>query len=55
MTFHNLRAFGDPRAISHSETFDARLRDTMSRDPAARNHGLMAWASAPRRAHRPFA
>jgi aromatic ring-opening dioxygenase catalytic subunit (LigB family) len=47
MTFHNLRAFGDPRAVAHSEAFDGWLRDVMSRAPEDRNRGLTEWAAAP--------
>lgn len=53
MTFHNLRAFGDPRAIPTAETFDTWLRTTMSQSAAARDAALVAWAQAPaaRQAH----
>lgn len=47
MTFHNLRAFGDPRAQSASEAFDAWLRDTMALDQPERDNLLMRWATAP--------
>jgi aromatic ring-opening dioxygenase catalytic subunit (LigB family) len=47
MTFHNLRAFGDPRAAASSETFDEWLRAVMARDPADRARGLAEWSSAP--------
>jgi aromatic ring-opening dioxygenase catalytic subunit (LigB family) len=47
MTFHNLRIFRDPRSAPIAETFDAWLRDTMARDPAARAEGLTRWAAAP--------
>ena len=47
MTFHNLRAFGDPRALEFAEQFDAWLRGVMSREPADRERGLIAWAQAP--------
>ena len=40
MTFHNLRAFRDPRAVPVAEAFDAWLRDTMSLEAAARNRRL---------------
>ena len=53
MTFHNLRAFWDPRANEVSEQFDAWLRDTMSRDSAERDERLAHWQHAPaaRQAH----
>jgi aromatic ring-opening dioxygenase catalytic subunit (LigB family) len=47
MTFHNLRAFRDPRAVPVAETFDAWLHETMTLDPESRNERLTQWASAP--------
>jgi aromatic ring-opening dioxygenase catalytic subunit (LigB family) len=47
MTFHNLRAFRDPRAAPVSEAFDAWLRDTLVLEAAERNARLAQWASAP--------
>jgi aromatic ring-opening dioxygenase catalytic subunit (LigB family) len=47
MSYHNMGGFGDPRALSVSETFDAWLRDTTARDPRDRDARLTAWASAP--------
>ena len=47
MTFHNLRAFRDPRAAPVAETFDGWLRETMTLDPGARNERLAHWDSAP--------
>jgi aromatic ring-opening dioxygenase catalytic subunit (LigB family) len=47
MTFHNLRAFGDPRAGACSDAFDEWLRAVMQRAPAARERGLTEWLSAP--------
>ena len=47
MTFHNLRAFGDPRAVTSSETFDEWLREVMQREPADRARGLTEWSNAP--------
>ncbi|HKE87260.1 MAG TPA: class III extradiol ring-cleavage dioxygenase [Vicinamibacterales bacterium] len=47
MTFHNLRAFRDPRAAPVSEAFDEWLRDTMTREPDERNQRLTQWSSAP--------
>jgi aromatic ring-opening dioxygenase catalytic subunit (LigB family) len=47
MTFHNLRAFGDPRAVPVAEAFDAWLRHTMSLDADARNRRLVDWEHAP--------
>lgn len=47
MTFHNLRAFGDPRAVSYSEMFDEWLRGVMQKTPDDRARGLTEWAGAP--------
>jgi aromatic ring-opening dioxygenase catalytic subunit (LigB family) len=47
MSFHNLRAFGDPRARGISETFDAWLRETALLGRDERNERLAAWARAP--------
>ena len=47
MTFHNLRAFRDPRAVPVSEMFDAWLRETMLLGTVARNERLAQWTSAP--------
>jgi aromatic ring-opening dioxygenase catalytic subunit (LigB family) len=47
MTFHNLRTFRDPRSHPIAETFDAWLRDTMTRPAAERDRGLVEWAQAP--------
>lgn len=47
MTFHNLRAFGDPRARGYSEAFDEWLRGVMDGAPEDRARGLTEWAAAP--------
>jgi aromatic ring-opening dioxygenase catalytic subunit (LigB family) len=47
MTFHNLRAFRDPRSRGASETFDAWLGETATQDAEARDHGLSRWSYAP--------
>jgi aromatic ring-opening dioxygenase catalytic subunit (LigB family) len=47
MTFHNLRAFGDPRATGYSEAFDEWLREVMQRPPVDRTRGLTEWQNAP--------
>jgi aromatic ring-opening dioxygenase catalytic subunit (LigB family) len=47
MTFHNLRAFGDPRARAASEEFDAWLRVTAALPEPERNQRLADWAKAP--------
>lgn len=47
MSFHNLRAFRDPRARGVSETFDAWLRDAATRSQDERAASLTKWALAP--------
>ena len=47
MTFHNLRAFGDPRAVAYAEAFDEWLRGVMQRAPDERAQGLTEWSTAP--------
>jgi aromatic ring-opening dioxygenase catalytic subunit (LigB family) len=47
MTFHNLRAFGDPRARPVSEDFDAWLRQTAALPEAERAGRLIDWSQAP--------
>ncbi len=47
MSFHNLRAFRDPRSQPIAETFDAWLRDAATAEPAERDKLLASWASAP--------
>ena len=47
MTFHNLRAFRDPRSVPIAETFDAWLRDAATAEPADRDRQLANWESAP--------
>ncbi len=47
MSFHNMRAFGDPRAKASAEAFDAWLRETAAAAPAERDRRLAHWAQAP--------
>lgn len=47
MSFHNLRAIGDPRARPISETFDEWLVDSVARGANERNARLVEWAHAP--------
>ena len=47
LSFHNLRAFGDPRARPVAEAFDAWLRDAATREPAERDRALAHWVDAP--------
>jgi len=53
MTFHNLRAFRDPRAQPVAEAFDGWLREAATAAPAERAARLVAWTNAPaaRQAH----
>ena len=47
MTFHNLRAFMDPRSQPVAETFDAWLREATTQEPAERDRRLAQWSQAP--------
>ena len=47
MTFHNLRAFGDPRAKGVSENFDAWLREVGVMEQPTRDAALTKWEEAP--------
>jgi aromatic ring-opening dioxygenase catalytic subunit (LigB family) len=47
MTFHNLRAFRDPRSLPIAETFDAWLRTAATAEPVERDRMLVNWESAP--------
>jgi aromatic ring-opening dioxygenase catalytic subunit (LigB family) len=47
MTFHNLRAFMDPRSRPIAETFDAWLREAATAEPAERDRRLVEWTKAP--------
>jgi aromatic ring-opening dioxygenase catalytic subunit (LigB family) len=47
MSFHNLRAFMDPRSRPVAATFDAWLQETTLLPAAERDRRLGAWASAP--------
>lgn len=47
MTFHNLRAFRDPRAIPVSEAFDAWLREATTKEQPERDRLLAKWTQAP--------
>lgn len=53
MTFHNLRAFRDPRSVPIAQTFDTWLRHTTTLPQKDRDLGLLHWEQAPeaRRAH----
>ncbi len=47
MSFHNLRALGDPRATEPSRQFDQWLTQAVERPAAERAQLLTAWATAP--------
>jgi aromatic ring-opening dioxygenase catalytic subunit (LigB family) len=47
MSFHNLRAMGDPRATLPSEQFDLWLTKTASLTHALRSEQLEQWSHAP--------
>jgi aromatic ring-opening dioxygenase catalytic subunit (LigB family) len=47
MSFHNLRAFRDPRAVPVAEAFDAWLREAATAPPAERDRRLAKWTDAP--------
>ena len=53
MSFHNLRAFRDPRAAGVAAQFDAWLNETATADPRHRDQRLTQWSHAPaaRQAH----
>jgi aromatic ring-opening dioxygenase catalytic subunit (LigB family) len=47
MTFHNLRAFGDPRAGDLSMKFDDWLRAATTSTATVRDQRLVQWEQAP--------
>lgn len=47
MSFHNLRAFRDPRSRPIAESFDAWLREAATREPHERDLRLKQWDRAP--------
>lgn len=47
MSFHNLRAMGDPRALAPSLAFDAWLTDAVTQPAAQRAARLARWSEAP--------
>jgi aromatic ring-opening dioxygenase catalytic subunit (LigB family) len=47
MTFHNLRAFRDPRAAAPAEAFDEWLRAAVAAEPDQRARLLAQWREAP--------
>lgn len=47
MSFHNMRAYGDPAATAPSRLFDGWLTDAVTSPIASRNAALQGWADAP--------
>jgi aromatic ring-opening dioxygenase catalytic subunit (LigB family) len=47
MSFHNMRAYGDPRALEPSAAFDRWLTEAVARTGAAREAALGDWRTAP--------
>lgn len=47
MSFHNMRAYGDPRATAASQEFDRWLTAATGLEPAARSGALAQWEQAP--------
>ncbi|MDO6415066.1 class III extradiol ring-cleavage dioxygenase [Sphingomonas sp. BIUV-7] len=47
MSFHNMRAYGDPRALAPSAAFDAWLGDAAALTGVARDTALGRWRDAP--------
>ena len=47
MSFHNLRAFGDPRVAEPSREFDRWLSEAAAAAPEERKEQLARWADAP--------
>ena len=47
MSFHNLRAMGDPRVAEPSRAFDGWLAEAAAADPGERAERLADWADAP--------
>lgn len=47
MSYHNMRGFGDPRAVSHADAFDGWLREIVGLPAVERDQRLSAWSQAP--------
>lgn len=47
MSFHNMRAYGNPAYTSVAESFDQWLSDTVQAEPSVRNAALANWQTAP--------
>jgi aromatic ring-opening dioxygenase catalytic subunit (LigB family) len=47
MSFHNLRAFRDPRAVTIAESFDGWLQQTATAQASERDRRLIQWTEAP--------
>jgi aromatic ring-opening dioxygenase catalytic subunit (LigB family) len=57
MSFHNMRAYGNPQFSAVSDAFDAWLTKTVESSPQERNRLLANWEQAPgaRQCHPPHA
>jgi aromatic ring-opening dioxygenase catalytic subunit (LigB family) len=47
MSFHNMRAYGDPRALPYSQAFDQWLTAAAVAEPAERAKLFAGWSDAP--------
>jgi aromatic ring-opening dioxygenase catalytic subunit (LigB family) len=47
MSFHNMRAYGDPRALALSAAFDTWLTEAVAQTGADRDAALGGWRTAP--------
>lgn len=47
MSFHNMRAYGNPAFTPIAQTFDDWLTQTVVAAPKARHHALLNWSNAP--------
>ncbi len=47
MSFHNMRAYGNPSFSSVSDEFDDWLTKTVESEPQERHQALIEWANAP--------
>lgn len=47
MSFHNMRAYGDPHATAPSRAFDRWLAETAGQDASGRAERLTRWEDAP--------
>ena len=47
MSFHNMRAYGDPRSTAPSQAFDRWLAESAELAALGRDERLIDWAQAP--------